>query len=136
MVGVSFHGSDHRGIQSAGKLKNGKFSKIRKVNCAMLPPCRKTLVNIINRAVLVSRMWGQADTPNPSESWNPEEYSWREDHGEYQPVWFEGPALPENLRNVQKCSSEGPHTEQIPEEDDMEDLQEAEWSDSSGEDDE
>ena len=76
-------------------------------------------------------MWGKADTPNPSEGLNPEAYGWCKEQDEYQPVWFEGPALPEHLRNASVCSTEELHTEQNTEEDDLEDIQEVEWSESS-----
>ena len=94
----------------------------------MLPPCRKTLTQKIKRAVMVTRIWGSADTAHPSEGLNPEDSGWEKVNGAYRPVWFDGPPLPENLRN-----DENPEAEESEEQDNLDDVQEAEWSDSSGE---
>ena len=51
----------------AGKQKNGKFLKINKVNCLMLPPCRNALNKKVERSLLVAKMWAQADTLSPHE---------------------------------------------------------------------
>ena len=89
----------------AGKLKNGKFLRI-KVNCSMLPPCRNTLNKKIERSVLVSRIWAQADTPNPHERMIPENFGWHKSGDEYRPVWYDGSALPDSLQNVGSMEDE------------------------------
>ena len=59
---------------------------MKKFNCFLLPPCRKTLVNKIKRAMFVARMWSKADTPNPSEDLIPEAYGWRKRTDGYSPI--------------------------------------------------
>ena len=47
----------------AGEQENGKFPTINKVNCSMLPPCKKTLTLKIKRAHMVARLWGMQTLP-------------------------------------------------------------------------
>ena len=42
----------------AGEPEKGKFPTINKVNCSMLPPCKKTLTQKIKRAHMVARLYG------------------------------------------------------------------------------
>ena len=77
---------------------------------------------------MVTLIWGSSDTAHPSEGLNPEDSGWEKVNGVYRPVWFDGPPLPENLRN-----DENPEAEESEEQDNLDDVQKAEWSDSSGE---
>ena len=91
----------------------------------MLPPCRSTLQQKIKRAVYLSKVWGNADLANPSEGLRPDEFGWKKEANHYQPVWFEGPSLPTKLYHASKQDAD------FEEEDLLDDLQDAEWSDSS-----
>ena len=54
-----------------------KVKKLRKINCALLPPCQKVLHQKILRAQYVSQVWSKAAEKNPSESLCPANYGWR-----------------------------------------------------------
>ena len=112
----------------AGKTKNNSFPKINKVNCSMLPPCRKCLMKKIDRAVMIARIWGNANLAQPAEGLNPEDYGWEIVNGAYRPVWYDGPPLPESFHEEED-------NEDTEEEynDHLHDVEEAEWSYSSGE---
>lgn len=73
------------------------MSKVKKVDCALLPPCGKTLRNKVKRAQYVSIIWGNADSAHPSQGLDPLEYGWKNDNGHYYPDWFPGPAEPDSL---------------------------------------
>ena len=95
----------------------------------MLPPCRKTLAQKIKRSVMVARVWGNEDVAHPSEGLHPEDFGWTKMDGIYKAVWFEGPPLPESLKTSLHDADDNK------EHDTMEDVQQAEWSDSSDDDD-
>ena len=46
---------------------------------------------------MISKAWGKADTANPSQDLNPEDYGWEKDGDIFRPVWFDGPSLPPSL---------------------------------------
>ena len=110
-------------LKLAGKANNRSFPKIRKVNCAMLPPCRSTLLQKIKRAVYISRVWKNADLANPAEGLKPDEFGWKKEVDHYQPDWFEGPSLPTKLNHVSEHDADIEAQEDL-----LDDLQEAEWS--------
>ena len=61
---------------SGGKGKD-LLASLKKINCASLPPCAKTLLNHINhikRAQYVARMWKRADETNPTGDASPTDY--------------------------------------------------------------
>ena len=74
-------------------LQNG----IRKMNCALLPPCSRTLRNHIKRSSYVTKMWKNAHEPIPTSGNNPLDYGWKLTDDCYQPDWFSGYQIPENL---------------------------------------
>ena len=57
---------------SGGKGKE-LLARIKKINCASLPPCTKTLLNHIKRAQYVARTW-KADETNPTGEASPTDY--------------------------------------------------------------
>lgn len=69
----------------------------RKIDCALLPPCKKTLKNKTMRAEYVSTLWCHADTPNPGFGFSPENFGWNLVLGKYMFHWFEGSPVPETL---------------------------------------
>ena len=73
---------------------NKVLTKVKKVNCSSLPPCKKSLHKHIQRANFVAMTWHNADQALPNVNC-PLDFGWKEDNsGAYQPVWFEGPAIP------------------------------------------
>ena len=74
------------------------MSNTNKVDCALLPPCGKTLRNKIQRAHYMSIIWGNADSTQPAEGLDPLHYGWATNkEGHYVPEWFPGPVEPDNL---------------------------------------
>ena len=51
----------------------------------------------IRRAQYVATLWTNASSAFPSEDLLPTDYGWEESEGILKPVWFEGPAIPDNL---------------------------------------
>ena len=51
----------------------------------------------IRRAQYVATLWTNALSAFPSEDLLPTDYGWEESEGILKPVWFEGPAIPDNL---------------------------------------
>ena len=111
----------------AGKPKNRNFPKLKKVNCSMLPPCRRSLQKKIMRATMISKAWGKADTANPSQDLKPEDFGWEKDGDIFRPVRFDGPSLPPSLEGTASPNyDDGQNAEE-----DLEDIQVPKWSDSS-----
>lgn len=73
------------------------MENIKKVDCALLPPCKKTLINKLARAHFVTMFWGNADSPEPDHDLDPAQYGWKLEDGHYKFDWFPGPAVPEEL---------------------------------------
>jgi hypothetical protein len=89
------HDIDEARFESFLKMTGGKtLTKVKKVNCASLPPCARSLQKHIQRANYVSMMWHNSDKAQPT-SYSPIDFGWQEDGlGRYQPHWFEGPSVP------------------------------------------
>ncbi|KAJ8031889.1 hypothetical protein HOLleu_25241 [Holothuria leucospilota] len=84
--------------EMTGKLKQENvITSVRKVDCALLPPCANTVHNKLRRAHFISILWGSADSPHPGHGLDPLNFGWKEKNGFYVPEWFVGPALPDNL---------------------------------------
>ena len=73
------------------------MTNVKKVDCALLPPCAKTVHNKMQRSHFISILWGNADSAHPSHSLDPLNYRWKEKHGYNTPDWFLGPALPDYI---------------------------------------
>lgn len=73
------------------------MENIKKVDCALLPPCKKTLINKLARAHFVSIFWGNADSPEPDHDLDPVQYGWKLEDGHYKFDWFSGSSVPEEL---------------------------------------
>jgi len=83
------------------RMRGGKgkelLARLKKINCASLPPCTKTLLNHIKRAQYVARMWKRADETNPTGEASPTDYAWKLNQNCFEPDWFPGSSVPESL---------------------------------------
>ncbi|KAK6168800.1 hypothetical protein SNE40_019977 [Patella caerulea] len=70
---------------------------IKKVDCALLPPCEKTVYSKLQRAHFVSIIWGRADSADPGHGLDPLQFGWSKKNGCCSPEWFLGPAMPDNI---------------------------------------
>ena len=59
---------------------------LKKINCASLPPCSKTLDQHIKRAQFVAKMWKMADKAEPLYGENATDSGWKEIDNSYHPV--------------------------------------------------
>ncbi len=73
------------------------MSNVKKVDCALLPPCSKTVDKKLKRAHLISMVWGNADSAQPGERLDPRNFGWKEKDGCYDPDWYSGPSMPDDL---------------------------------------
>ena len=81
---------------SGGKGKE-LLARIKKINCASLPPCTKTPLNHIKRAQHVARMWNKADETNPTGEVSPADSGWKLIQDCFEPDWFPESSVPESL---------------------------------------
>ena len=78
-------------------------SKVKKINCATLPPCAKVLDQHLLRVNHISLLWRSAHTAEPARDIHPLNFGWREDgYGHYLPLWFKGESLPENIPDYEE----------------------------------
>ena len=128
-------------------FQENPLSNIRRVDCALLPPCRKSLEMKIKRTRYVAIIiWSRAVTPLPGDGLSPIEYGWHVKDNLLQPFWFEGTAVPHSL-----FSTENENMEKVEHEDsehlsDMSDTKHSDetlsdsdggaWSEDSNSDDE
>lgn len=73
------------------------MANIKRVDCALLPPSRKTLKKKLQRAHFVTMIFSHADKVSPTQDRSPNDYGWITNGELLQPAWFDGPAVPENL---------------------------------------
>ena len=111
------------------KTNESSPNKMKKVDCGLLPPCQKVLELKVKRSHMIARLWFNADQPNPSMGLNPLNFGWVEKEKILFPKWYDGSSLPsaEDLETSDDIESDS--------DDESVDV-EAEWSDSSEEDDE
>ena len=84
-------------IRMSGGDEKDPLATIKKINCASLPPCNKTLGNHVKRAQFVSMMWKRADQTDPTGEAIPTDYGWKEINNRLEPDWFPGRSVPETL---------------------------------------
>ena len=70
---------------------------IKRIDCALLPPCRRTLHMKVLRTQYVTSIWKRAITTTPGEGISPTDYGWCLKDGLLSSVWYEGQAIPDNL---------------------------------------
>ena len=72
------------------------LEKLKGINASAIPPCEAELIMHMKRASFVAHMWLNADVAeiqqHPTES-----NGWDFDNGYYQPIWHEGPQMPDTL---------------------------------------
>ena len=73
------------------------MANIKRVDCALLPPSRRTLEKKLQRAHYVAVKWTNADTASPDQGLSPTDYGWSTDGNLLKPTWFDGPAVPDSL---------------------------------------
>ena len=59
---------------------------MKKVNCAMLPLCEKSLSMKVKRSNLIAMMWNRADQLEPAEGLDPEDFGFKLDNDTYMPI--------------------------------------------------
>ena len=70
---------------------------LKKVDCALLPPCNKTPYQKLKRANYISMVWSNAENANPVGELLPSDFGWVLSNGRYLPIWYEGSQLPEEF---------------------------------------
>ena len=86
----------HEGLELIIFQEN-PMATVKKVDCALLPPCAKTVHKKLLRAHFISIIWGNASSAKPADGLNPLDYGWKEDNGKFVPDWYTGPAMPDEL---------------------------------------
>lgn len=92
------------------------MANIKKVDCALLAPCGKTLWNKTGCAHYASIIWGNADSTQPDQDLDPLQYGWKDENGHYILDWFPGPAVLDHLFedvSVSDNTEDDGHTEDI-----------------------
>ena len=116
-------------------FQEAPMKNLKKVDCALLPPCSKTVHNKMLRAQYVSIVWGNAESAYPESGLNPCDYGWNIKNGSYIPVWFSGPAEPNNLFEDEEPESHEAENDTDGDVEEYEDAEnsgsELEWSDDS-----
>ena len=95
---------------------------LKNVDCALLPPCSKTLKMKLKRAQYVTKIWCNADLITPNENLDVLSYGWQRDGNSLNPIWYSGNCLPSEI-----SAGIFPETE-----DSDEDASEGCYSDASG----
>ena len=113
---------------SGGKGKD-LLASLKKINCASLPPCAKTLLNHIKRAQYVARMWKRADETNPTADASPTDYGWNINQNCYEPDWFQGSSVPESLTSAPTSPADADSAEATSSDEEESESDEA-WSDN------
>ena len=106
---------------------------IKRVECGLLPPCQKELLQKIRRSQYIARMWCNADQPDPCEGLDSGKFGWRTVGMSLVPKSYEGSPLPSagDLHvNVDEASPENENDETREEDENFSEA-EAEWTDSS-----
>ena len=85
------------------------LANIKRVDCALLPPCHDTLEMKVKRTQFVTLMWKRAVTPYPGDGLSPIDYGWHLSDNLLKPTWFKGPVFPSCL--FQNESSDVDETE-------------------------
>ena len=80
-------------------LKN-PLGKIKRIDCALLPPCPKTLEKKIMRCHYVNEMWSKTGCSSPLDGLSDAtRFGWKMEN-EYVPEWFSGTSVPSAISNT------------------------------------
>ncbi|KAK4317433.1 hypothetical protein Pmani_011441 [Petrolisthes manimaculis] len=129
-------------LQIGQKNQAAPMKNLKKVDCALLPPCSKTVRNKLQRAHFVSIVWGNTESAHPDGELDPCDYGWQMKGGNYVPVWFSGPSVPCDLFEDEETTDVADQEVQNGTEDDVAEYEESnsesevEWNDDSGSEDE
>lgn len=107
---------------------------VKKVDCALLPPCRATLRMKLLRAKYVTILWTHSSSATPGADLTPTDYGWSVIDGLLKPKWYEGPTIPADLFTNEEHSvqeRDGNTEEQDP--DDSSESNDDLWSENSDE---
>uniref|UniRef100_UPI00358E4927 uncharacterized protein isoform X4 n=1 Tax=Myxine glutinosa TaxID=7769 RepID=UPI00358E4927 len=85
-------------MQMTGKVdQENPLVNIKRIDCALLPPSRRTLDMKIRRTQYVTALWTHAGTASPGDGLSPTDYGWSVNDNILKPTWFEGPVIPDSL---------------------------------------
>lgn len=73
------------------------LANVKKIDCSLLPPSRRSLEMHLLRARYVTIIWLNASSACPAEGLSPTDYRWIVNDKLLQPNWFDGPAIPDSL---------------------------------------
>ena len=115
------------------------MTNVKKVNCAVIPICAKTVHNKMQRAHFISIIWGNADSARPGHGlYHLMNHGWKEKNGYYTPDLFLSPALlgylflegEQEEDSIEDHQSDQPDVNTVFENDDDSNSENA-WSDDS-----
>ncbi|XP_041481075.1 uncharacterized protein LOC121428475 [Lytechinus variegatus] len=121
-------------MQMTGRVdEDNPLANIKRVDCALLPPCRRTLEMKVRRTMYVARLWMRAVTSFPCENLSPIDHGWAVEDNILAPLWFEGPAIPEKLMFAGQSTEDLEQSEDDGEssEDSMINTDDEAWSEQS-----
>jgi len=78
-------------------FQENSLAHIKRIDCALLPPSRRTLEMMIRRTQYVTALWTRAMTASPGDGLSPTNYGWSVSDNLLKPTWYEGPAIPDSL---------------------------------------
>ena len=90
--------------------QDNPLANVKKVDCALLPPCLRSLEMKIRHIMYVARLWMCAWRAFPGENLSPADYGWALEENVAVRVWFEGPAIPDKLFTAQSQMKSGVKT--------------------------
>ena len=86
-------------MRMSGGDEKDPLATIKKINCASLPTCNKTLGNHVKRAQFVSMMWKRADQTDPTGEANSTDYGWKKNNNRLDPDLVSRKVCPRNSRS-------------------------------------
>ena len=94
------------------------MTNVKKVDCALLPPCAKTVHSKMQWEQFISILWGNADSAHPGHGLDSLNYGWKEKNCYYTPDLFLGHALPDYIFRKGNERSDQPDVATVFESDD------------------
>ena len=93
-------------------MQENPLSKIKKVDCALLPPTRSALMQHLLRSSYVGKLWSSTCEERPTYGLSPNQYGWIENDDGYVPCWFSGPSVPDEAPTTHPDEDETLDTEE------------------------
>ncbi|KAJ8046447.1 hypothetical protein HOLleu_05119 [Holothuria leucospilota] len=93
-------------IPQENPLESGN---VKRINCALLPPSRESLAKHLFRVHYITILWTLALLACPSSSLSPTDYGWHMTD-KLEPIWFDGPPVPQTLFKESSSNFEEPAT--------------------------